>query len=250
MVDLVIVIPTHNRPDAAPPLVDIFAATCKAGTALAFAVDESDPTALRYAEALSLPLVDVRYAAADDWASFVERRVGVFQTPSTAMVQALNTVGVAVVDNVKPFAVGFMGDDNRPRTAGWDSRFLAELRQLGSGIVYGNDLLQGRNLPTQMAMTSDIVRTLGWLGPPTLTHLYVDNFWRDFGLRAECLRYLDDVVIEHLHPLAGKSVVDTGYQRVNSPDSYRSGDAAYRAYVAEHLDADVARVRALRGVRT
>jgi hypothetical protein len=248
-VELAVVVPTRNRPDTAARLAEAFTETCTTDTALALAVDDNDPTGVRYAEALAVPLVPVDRASAEDWARLRERRIGVFSTASTAMVASLNQAAVAIVANLGPFAVGFMGDDNRPRTPGWDRRFVAELRELGSGIVYGNDLVQGENLPTQVAITSDIVRELGFLGPPTLTHLYVDNFWRDIGTRAGCLRYLPDVVIEHLHPLVGKGDVDEGYRRVNAPDAYRRGETAYRAYVAADLDTDAARIRALRGVR-
>jgi hypothetical protein len=249
MIDLVILVPSRNRPGTARPVADAIAQTSTADAVLAYVVDESDPTGGDYARALGCPVVDVRAAGPADWAGLVERRVGVFRTPSKTMIEALNEAAVAVVDQVRPYAVAFLGDDNRPRTAGWDARFVAELRRLGTGVVYGNDLIQGANLPTQVAMTADIIRELGWMGPPGLTHLYIDNFWYDLGERAGCLRYLPDVVIEHLHPLAGKGPVDEGYRRVNSPAAYRSGEAAYRAYAAASLDADAARVRALRGVR-
>jgi hypothetical protein len=90
-----------------------------------------------------------------------------------------------------------MGDDHFPRTHGWDQAYLDALRELGTGIVYGNDLLQGHRLPTQCAMTADIVRRWGYMALPTLRHMYVDNFWRDLGNAADCLRYLPEVVVEH-----------------------------------------------------
>ena len=146
----------------------------------------------------------------------------------------------------QPFAIGFMGDDHRPRTVGWDTAYLEALRELGSGIVYGNDLLQGERIPTQVAMTTDIVRELGFMAPPVLKHLYVDNFWRDLGTAAGCLRYLSNVVVEHMHPIAGKAPWDDGYARVNAPTMY-SGDAnAYAKWAAMDLAAAVEKVRALR----
>jgi hypothetical protein len=102
--------------------------------------------------------------------------------------------------------------------------------------VYGNDLLQGANLPTAVFMTSDIIRALGWMVPPSLQHLYVDDSWRDLGRSAACLQYLPDVVIEHVHPFAlgadhrPKAELDDGYRRVNAPGVYAADEAAYRAW--------------------
>jgi hypothetical protein len=249
VIDLVTVVPSRDRPQTARELVEAFGATCTANTLLAIVVDESDPDGARYAKLLGLEVISAIHAGPHDWAAFRDRTYAVFSTPSRSMVQALNLAALSMVEHVQPFAVGFMGDDHRPRSAGWDRRYVEELRDLGSGIVYGDDLLQGEKLPTQAAMTADIVRELGYMAPPKLVHLYVDNFWRDLGRRAECLRYVPDAVVEHLHPLAGKGAVDEGYRRVNAPAVYNADEVAYRAYVADHMDTDVRRVRALREVR-
>lgn len=225
--DLVVIVPSRGRPDAAIELAESFTetqATCR----LVFALDDDDPTHTQYAGAMKM------YPAS----------VHVGQSPST-MVHALNTV--ANLYRNDSFAVGFMGDDHRPRTTGWDRFYLDALRGLGTGIVYGNDLLQGPRIPTQCAMTSDIVRALGFMAPPTLTHLFVDNFWKDLALAAGCLTYLPDVVVEHMHPVAGKAEWDAGHVRVNQPAMYQRDERAYRQYKATYLPADIETVAALRG---
>ena len=116
--------------------------------------------------------------------------------------------------------------------------------------MYGNDLLQGENLPTQVAMTSDIVRALGYMCPPTLTHLFVDNFWLSLGRTADCIRYLPDVVVEHMHPAAGKAEWTPGHMRVNTHAMKNRDEDAFRDYVEAGLfEADVAKVKALRAAR-
>ena len=227
MADLVVVVPSRGRPERARALAAAFEATCTADTELAFAVDEDDPTAGAYAGAAC-----------------------VFTSPSTSMVEALNAAAGYFADerNISPsFAVGFMGDDHVPRTVGWDAAYLDALRELGTGIVYGDDLLQGERLPTQCAMTADIVRTLGFMAPPTLAHLWVDDFWLTLGREAGCIRYLPQVVVEHVHPLAGKAEWDPGYLRVNAAAMYARDEAAWLAYAASDLAGDVAKLRALRG---
>jgi hypothetical protein len=228
MADLVVIVPTRERPDAARELVHAFADTCAADTFLAFAVDEDDPARAEY-EAL----VD-------------GRSTGIVLTPSRTMVEALNQAAVPIAATTGAFAVGFMGDDHRPRTVGWDQAYLDALREMGTGIVYGDDRAQGRSLPTQCAMTADIVQALGFMALPTLRHLYVDNFWRDLGRAAGCLRYLPGVVVEHVHPFAGKAEMDAGYERVNAPEVYSADRAAYAAYQSGPMHGDVAKVRELR----
>lgn len=227
MTDLVVIAPSRGRPAAAVQLADAFTAT-KATSRLVFAVDEDDPTRHAYAEALGhYPHTTVHYAPA----------------PST-MVKTLNVI--ASTYQHEAYALGFLGDDHRPRTRKWDQLYVEALRKLGTGIVYGDDLLQGARIPTQVAMTSDIVRALGHMAPDVLTHLYVDDYWKVIGEGAGCIRYLPDVVVEHMHPVAGKADWDEGHMRVNQQSMYERDEAAFRAYAAEHLAADVEKVRALR----
>jgi hypothetical protein len=222
MADLVVVVPSRGRPARARALAAAFEATCTADTQLMFAVDDDDPTRAEY------PISRVRFS-------------------STSMVEALNRATAWADDALQPFAIGFMGDDHMPRTKGWDAAYLDALRELGTGIVYGDDLLQSERLPTQCAMTADIVRALGFMAPPTLAHLYVDDFFLTLGREAGCIRYLPEVVVEHVHPLAGKAEWDPGYLRVNAGAMYARDEAAWLAYAASNLAGDVAKVRALRG---
>lgn len=124
--------------------------------------------------------------------------------------------------------VGFMGDDHRVRTHGWDALLMEAAGPWG--IAYGDDLLRGPELPTAVVMAADIVRTLGWMAPPVLGHLYVDDYWRDLGEAVADLHYVPDVVIEHMHPSAGKGEVDESYERSNHPDQYARDAAAYAEF--------------------
>lgn len=232
MTGLVVIVPSRGRPQAAKELAATFAET-KATARLVVAVDEDDPTKNDYLAALGpYPATTVHFG---------------LLTPPSTMVKALNDVAALYQNEAR--AIAFMGDDHRPRTMHWDAMYLAALDELGTGIVYGNDLLQGERIPTQVAMTADIVRALGHMAPPTLTHLYVDNYWRDLGTAAGCLRYLPEVVVEHMHPIAGKAAWDAGHLRVNDRAMYQRDSDAYADYAGSHLADDVAKVRALLAVK-
>jgi SAM-dependent methyltransferase len=236
MADLVVIVPSRGRPQAARELAQAFASYCTADTRLVFAVDEDDPALPEYSD---LPR---------SWAgcSRPAVSVGIAEAPST-MVKTLNAAAASELRlDEPPFAIGFMGDDHRPRTAGWDQAYLDALRELGTGIVYGDDGLQGENLPTQVAMTSDIVRALGWMALPGLKHLFVDNVWKALGAAADCLRYLPDVLVEHMHPFAGKAEFDDGYARVNSAEIAGHDQDVYERWLRTDAAGDVAKIRALR----
>lgn len=130
-------------------------------------------------------------------------------------------------------AIGFMGDDHLPRTPFWDLRVLDALDvETGQAprVVYGNDLLQGANLPTAVFMHSRIIQALGYMVPPGMIHLYLDNFWKELGQSLNGLVYLPDVVIEHMHPVAGKADWDDRYAEVNAPDMDLGDKAKFQEY--------------------
>lgn len=157
------------------------------------------------------------------------------------MVKALNFAASAIEADL----YGFIGDDHRMRTFGWDDLIAADFEQLDdSGFVYGDDLSQSENLPTAVFISGDIVSRLGWMAPPVLTHLYVDNAWLLLGRALGKIKYDPHVVIEHLHPSSGKAEWDEGYLRVNSQAMYDADRAAFEAWQASELMADLARISA------
>lgn len=227
MTDLIVIVPSRGRPAAISALSSAFAETCTVETLLVAAVDNDDPYLDSYLATAALHGRDV------------------FASDSHTMVEALNAAALLAAEAAP--AVAFMGDDHRPRTRGWDRQYLAALSELGTGIVYGDDLLQHEAIPTQVAMTSDIIKALGFMAPPPLTHLFVDNYWLALGKAADCLRYLPDVVVEHMHPIAHKVAWDEGHVRVNAPAMYEKDAAAYSTFVSDgRFEVDVAKVKALR----
>jgi hypothetical protein len=231
--DLIVIVPSRGRPGKIAELVEAFKQT-ETEALLWVALDDDDPTLSDYERVLS-------------------RRPNVtlhLTEPSNGMVKALNEVAVALAkSNDPPFALGFMGDDHRPRTLNWDQAYVQALRQMGTGLVYGDDLLQGKNLPTQVAMTTDIVQILGYMAPPSLRHLYVDNFWRQLGRELGRLKYLPDVVVEHVHPGAKKTEWDDGYTRVNAPEMWDADKKASRKYMAARFQTDIAKLRPLTRIK-
>ena len=171
---------------------------------------------------------------------FRSRGVGLtplFVGPRIGLGASINEMAEACWDRHE--VLGFMGDDHRPRTVGWDERVLSAMERDWRSVVYGDDLLQGRNLATHVFMSSELVRRLGYFNPPSIRHMYIDNFWMTIGTNMASLTFLEDVVIEHMHPLAGKAEWDQGYSEVNAPERYEADKRAFDAYLRTELVSDL-----------
>lgn len=218
---LIVMCPSRGRPQKAREAFESFIATKRLpSTTMIFLVDEDDPYLPEYTA--SLPV-------------------------------KLNTgegggMGPVINGNVETFVhtadiLGFIGDDHRFRTPDWDVAVTSALSK--GGIAYGNDLSRP-DLPTQVFISSRIVAALGWFCLPGALHLYLDDTWATLGNRADCLHYLEDVVIEHVHPVYGKAESDEGYQRVNHPSVYSHDGQIYAQWLESgQADKDAATVRSL-----
>lgn len=238
MSDLIYIIPTRGRPDNVKELIEAWRDTAELpSTRAMFVVDSDDPLRPEYEKLFSS--VDSGLGKHGSWV-FGAAYFHTQNPPNARLAEILNSICQSMLSLFEPsFAIGFMGDDHRPRTKGWDSAILDALSKMRTGIVYCNDMVQGENLPTAVAMTSDIPMHLGYMVPAGLKHMYLDNFWKDFGTAIGRLRYLAGIVIEHQHPIAGAAAWDEGYTNVAghmTPDQ-----AAYEAYKTVHFHSDVAR---------
>jgi hypothetical protein len=205
-------------------------------TQLLLAVDADDPSVGDY---LGIPdtATPARYGHDIDrpW-------VKVLQPDETGnMTRAMNSATAPFMD--RDLIIGMVNDDHRFRTPGWDNRVTEALRT--PGIAYGDDLFQGEALVCGgVFISAPIVRALGWYCLPTLEHQFVDNVWGDLGRALGVLRYLPEVVIEHLHPFAGKGDWDAQYEVGNAQSVIDHDRIAYEAWRdGGGLAADVAGVR-------
>lgn len=234
MSDLCVIVPSRGRPQNIADLVRWWDDMTSNKARLLVVVDDDDPELLGYLE-LGL---SARAPGIDLWSL----------PPRGSMVGALNqAVRLLGPSDVFPsldfpFALGFMGDDHRPRTPGWDLDVVAELRRLGMGIVTGRDGFREDHLPTWCAMTSNIVKILGYMAPPGLVHIAVDNAWMTLGSALGAFSYLPHVLVEHMHPFAGKAQMDAGYARVNAGSMYERDLAEFERWIRDDLPGAVAKL--------
>lgn len=217
MKGLAVLVPTRQRPHNVRRLVLAFRETAEApDTVLVLVLDTDDDS--DYSE---VPCGDREH-----WIT----------APGAPMAQQLNHAASIYAPDYRALLV--LGDDNVPRTPGWDRAMLAALDEMGgSGFVCANDLISDPP-GAHMLMSSDIVLALRWMAEPSMRHYFVDNVWTEFRERLGCFRYLPEVVIEHVHYSTGKVPHDEVYQ-----SSYRKhfqhDEAAFACWQAERRDADL-----------
>jgi len=196
--------------------------TCRGETDLIVGVDEDDPSAGEYL-------------------GFSNCEVIVKPGMQGRLVQWLNTLAVPAANDYS--FLGHIGDDNLPRTVGWDVKIMESLERQGKvGFAFGDDLDPGRppgTLSIHIFMTSNVVRRLGYMGPPAIQHMYVDPVWFAWG-QATSIDFLPDVVLEHLHYTLGKSPADASYEA--STGKIPADCTAYNEYCADGLNRDVERL--------
>lgn len=216
---LLVLCPSKGRPEKAAELMASFEATRTLdSTRLRFILDEGEPGL---------------YPGEENY----------FVVPSgrRGMVDPLNKV---VEHLVGWDTIGFVGDDHRFRTRGWDQVFAQILDEGGGGLVYGNDLnWQNGEIPTQIFGSSWVWKALGWMALPACQHLYVDNVWRIVGKSLDRLWYVPEIVIEHVHPAYSKTEWDEGYLAVNNQEMYDRDRAAFEAWQQTDAVRDIERVR-------
>jgi len=218
-----VVVPSRGRPENADRLAKAFKDT-NTEADLYFVIDNDDPKWNEYAKNKNLQLLP-----ADN------KTGGCANSLNTGAVYLLDFSNYPLYDYFV-----FMGDDHIPRTQNWDKAFIQALG-INTGIVYGDDLLQGANLPTAFGMSRDLVVELQGMTFPGCVHLFFDNFVKQLGLDLNYLKYLPDVIIEHLHPVAGKAEMDEGYARVNQPKWYEKDLLALQQYLASADYAELVR---------
>jgi hypothetical protein len=226
MNDLLVIVPSRGRPQNVKRLIEAMGQTCTADTTLLLGLDRDDRCKTDY---LNLPLgLDPPRLL----------RVTV-ESDLRGVVPWINHLAVEEMNNYR--FIGTLGDDNLPRTDGWDTEIIEALER--QPFAFADDLHPGRqpgSLACHIFMRAEVIRKLGYMGPPSLAHMYVDNVWHAWG-EACGMEFLKDTIIEHLHPSAGKAESDEGYGEADS--KYPADTIAFAAYRAANLNTDIAKIK-------
>lgn len=207
-----------RRPAGAARLWASMKATCAGSTALILGVDADDPAIDQYPRGPGYVIQDgMRYVTA--WVNYL----------------ALMTLGQFEF-------VGHIGDDNTTDTPGWDDRIRDSLSR--QPFAFANDRYprEPGSMACHIFMRADVVRELGYMGPPEISHMYVDIAWTAWCLACGH-EYLDDVMIPHHHYTLGAPHDET-YARsyAQTADNLRAWHAYSRREGPGGLNDDVAKL--------
>jgi len=226
------VLPTRNRPANVRRFLASFETTATLpGTHLLLVADEDDQETVRaYLSVAGPPRLEV-----------YGETPSILVKPRMCLQEKLNA---AIIPHIAGYrAVMFLGDDCVPRTVGWDFQVLRALDELGEGIVGCNDLRHTGDLFNHAAISAGIVQALGWYANPVMGHYGIDDTWTQLGREAGCLRYLPDVVIDHLHPVWGTAPLDGLYTETMQRWWEHDTAALQKWRAGAGHDADLATVR-------
>lgn len=133
--------------------------------------------------------------------------------------------------------VGLMGDDNIPDTDGWDRILINALR--GWNVITTND---GWQAPKRMAgatlWSGDLIRSVGYVYPTELRHLFIDDLWETLGRKTECWHIRMDIVVKHAHVFI-TGVTDETHEKAYA--NWPHDEARYQRWRREEMkDAETA----------
>lgn len=222
---IAVLVPSRGRPDRALAMTRSVLDTAIRRVAVVVIVDADDPSLEEY--------------RAQPWPGRVELRVLEERLGYTA---SLNRIAREWWMRVP--ILGAFGDDVAFRTMGWDLEVRRVLRR--PGIAFGDDLVHGKNHPTAVFMHTAVARALGWLALPATSHQWADDGWKRLGEETGLLRFMPDVVLEHLHPAVGKAPWDDTYASVFDEDRARRDYEGFGRWLEEGLKADVRKVSRIR----
>lgn len=216
---MIILVPSRGRPTRALSMARSVLAMAEGPVAVRLIVDADDPDLAAY-QALGLDL------------TVLPERVG--------YTRSLNEVAREVWDEHD--VLGAFGDDVLFRTPGWDR--IVEQTLATPGLAYGDDRIHGRNHPSAVFMSSAIAKALGWLALPATSHQWADDGWKRLGQELALLRYMPEVIVEHLHPAVGKAEWDATYESVFNDERAKADYEGFMAWVESGgMAADAASVR-------
>lgn len=226
MKQIIVICPSRGRPKMLGEMIQSFLKTSKISM-LTIGLDSDDPYLHEYMRILKDQDSSIQF---------------IVLKPRTT-TQIINEI--AFLPSEAKF-LSVTNDDFIYHTDGWDVILTEEIKSRGKvGIAYGNDLLQNQNMPTTNVISSEIIKTLGWLQLPTLTHLYGDSVWGYLGRQAECLYHRPDVIIEHKHYFSKKVLKDETFLRTNSTEMYNRDHEAFADWVANQSKSDIEKIKEL-----
>lgn len=206
--------PSRGRPQEAHQVLKSFQSTVsnKDGR-LVFLVDNDDPT---------------QYDYPNGWVAL--------RNPTGDPTGPLNYWAMRSASPV----LGFMGDDSRFETPGWDLKVIDALST--PGFAWGMDGTSNRPWPSTCFISREIVRALKYMVPPTLRRGFFDVAWVQLANATNTTRVID-AMFRHDNSPGDPSSPNFIPERRVPPEVIKSDEAAFNEWLGRDYRTDVRAIR-------
>lgn len=196
-IDISLILPTRNRASLVYRLLDSIKETSSETEKLEIMlyVDEDDSESCR----ISYPDLPI---------------IKLINPPGNTMGKITNICYEASLGRY----IMLLNDDAIFHTPKWDLTIKDAFCQFldDVALVYGNDLDQGKKVPTFPIVSRTVCKIMGNICPSEYVNLHIENhlfdIFRKLGrLGYKRIIYLKDVIFEHRHYALGKSKIDKTY---------------------------------------
>lgn len=141
------------------------------------------------------------------------------------------------------FTLSGIDDDTIVTTDGWDLLLSLPLKAKGYGVSWGNDTIQNGRVPTKWTITTNIIDALGFVCPPGLIHLFIDDFLARIGQELNSAHYAPNVMMEHHHWLNKKAEMDETYMETAARETWDHDERVFTEYMTGQFHDDIERVK-------
>jgi len=176
-----------------------------------------------------------KYSFIDEYNSkFVTKVIAPY---GITLMQKINYWALEVANEYK--YVAFIGDDIVFRDR-WEKEFIEFLSQHKYALAYANDLHQGEKLATHPCITSNMIKAVGFFGCPAVQHNCFDNYWMNIVHNLGAIKYFPNIIMDHMHPHAGKAHHDNISQQINN--LLNQDILNFDKYMSENKESDMKKI--------
>lgn len=90
-----------------------------------------------------------------------------------------------------------LNDDHVLETPAWDKKLIAQLN--GRNFITCNDMWQPTRAAGATIWSRDLLLAVGYIFPPGMQHLFIDDVWQDLGRETGCWINDQSVIVHHVH---------------------------------------------------
>lgn len=133
---------------------------------------------------------------------------------------------------------GWLSDDVRPRTEGWDTKLEQAAGRTGTSCArdlwLSEDegsraaLISGWDFSSGLCWAGDLIRAVGWWALPGTRQAGIDTAWTAIVGRLRRATYLHDVIVEHHNWRTGRRQQDRADSWVHDGVNYVEEDCRLR----------------------